>query len=143
VVLQASYNVISHNNISYSGGNGVYIEKVGMANNEITYNNFTFNDGWGVKVMFDGGVNQIHQNNFICNKGDCSYGYQGYDAFTATTHYWDNGSVGNYWTNDSLWNNKGNDTLPKTYYVDPFPHVGMVKDMHPQWEAIRQAGPRP
>ncbi|MFQ6061213.1 MAG: hypothetical protein ACE5KV_08000, partial [Thermoplasmata archaeon] len=68
-----------------------------------------------------------------------SDGYQGYDAFLATPHDWDDGSVGNYWTAESMENNGGK---PLEYWVGPFPPWNQVKDTDPSYSVFQEAGPR-
>lgn len=141
-IVKSWNNVFSHNNISDSSGDGVFIDDSDMSYfNQLTYNNFTFNSGYGVKIVKTGGSSQIHHNNFVCNKGNCFYPYQGYENVSASSsvlHFWDDGSVGNYWTIDS-W--RWNGGFPMEYWLDPDPKFDGFKDQHPTGISFSNAGP--
>ncbi len=141
----AADNILSYNDISESSSDGLHIDM--GSSNIVTYNNITYNQGYGVKATNSGMMNQIHHNNFVCNKANCSDGYQGYDDFipaTPTDGWHDTMTgTGNYWTNDSWSENGGIDDFPPTYWVDPPPDPqGLTKDQHPQAAPIPNAGPR-
>jgi parallel beta-helix repeat protein len=147
-VKMASNNILSYNDISGSSSDGVHID-IGSSN-AVIYNNITYNQGYGVKATNSGIMNQIHHNNFVCNKANCSDGYQGHDDSipAGPLDGWHEPftNIGNHWTNDSMDNNLGNTTdFPPTYWVDPSdpdPPLGLIKDQYPQAAPISNAGPR-
>ncbi len=130
-------NMIVNNDISNNSQYGVYLSG---SFNKVILNNITNNNQYGVEIH--GGMkNDVHHNNFICNKGDCYDGYQGYDVYVSPTNpgnSWDNDTVGNFWTLESWGINGGRWT---TYWVD-YDEAGTIRDNHPQWGSFLEAGPQ-
>ena len=142
-------NLMANNEIAINSEIGILMEVAGIQieplHNMVILNNITSNGGYSVKIKgTDNRGNWIHHNNMICNKGNCSDGYQGYDEYDPPVdpgdpNLWNDSAVGNFWTLESWGNNDGEPF--GTYYVDPL-GMGDAKDYYPQSGSFFNAGPQ-
>ncbi len=114
----SDHNVIMWNNLSFNGGQGLYLDK--SSYNDIHNNMFYNNSGYGITIYSSSNYNRVYENSFYFNHGSTDTYSSGavQAADYGTGNAWNISYEGNYWYDWTTPDNNNNGIVDNPYSID-------------------------
>ena len=114
----SDHNVIMWNNLSFNGGQGLYLDK--SSYNDIHNNMFYNNSGYGITIYSSSNYNRVYENSFYFNHGSTDIYSSGavQAADYGTGNAWNISYEGNFWYDWTTPDNDNNGIVDNPYSID-------------------------